>query len=1391
MKAIVPLNIAALRVSNADASGGTSAYAGRTALFEKLPYLSGTAQASTGDQIWRSLIAPAQDSLQQGIHLHWELPEAFKRGRSDPGSGRITFPAAPNRWLVARTLRIWNSTAKAYDPPQATAWVVESDYLTPDPPTRDDHGVLRLPISVPLQADGSSVPYQYQGRVVPAAHWDPDAAPPSNYLPYYRGADGQPLFLTSIGFTGPAFSGYYPECCSVFGFWDCFSDNATVFDAITHGVPIQFAVSYAVTGWLADAGTDPMPAIAAKTRTDYATYVDQCRTERVPVTRTPAQVYNDLAAHDLGWLFADDAIGYTLDGDGNLTALTAPDGAMCAGTLVDTVWNGAGPFLAAPGKSSGWSDTVEIAAGNTTAEAVAALVASQLPQPAGGQEPAILESYETLLEALQLGILRTLESDGNSLVALGRARHDEGFSSVDGGRVWTVRSTAAPGRPSSTELTLPLTLAEQLSLLNNAQQAYDLARERLVTVRQQLFMDWLVYVREYCQTGSANTLSDFLSSSGACELAEVVAAGEQAGIAEFTVDPKTGRTSISTDSAPTTLAGRLVAAHQVVADALAAVPGTGQHPAWELDAVPAPAYWMPTDPVLVIEGKRIEPSRRNGAGSTIGVRTDSELIGQLALTAAAGSWTVDAGQISDLAAVSAAVPAEVSTVLGEAALLDPLRSSELAGLTGASDPAGLGIGLAAAVGGQSPLDPPASPGLFAAVRTAPTRQQNPIQTVGTGADALSVTFTDATKTAYPPDPVGWNTQPALPEFSATRFDPYLPVWMAWTGSLDPLGQSGGSIRSYPGDTVTTQFSLDPTSLDFDYPAPATFTAGSSIRYTGEVVLSKTPMVSMVAQIDGYLDEFAVDSADPELTSARDDLAGKRVMAQTMDTFGLAQTLRQTIPQLPVMDLTQALDIPTSDIADATAATPADNWYDTSLNVLQPIGTGPQALGNFGPLRAGFLELAVLSLVDVFGQRLSLQTATQTSTGALTVRPSGPLSPAAGDTANAAKIYLPPRLLTPTRLEAHWLSASHNDDVPGVGGDFVETSDHPATSPVCGWFVPNHLDLSLMCYDADGAAVGSFQRIGSVLQYQTRAGNLANPHSSLDVDLATVNTHLADLMRFVSVQSAAFLTDLLATIDASNQFIAPGHAPEDVAVSILIGRPLAVVRTALGLSTSGGTLPVSQASAALDRATSESWFSYTDRQAGAGANLGGVDFGVTVGDHSDLDDGLVALLPEGAGASPYSVVYAASAPADAGPVLQQPGPDTVSFTANADQQTFTMLLDPRAGLHITSGILPTTTLQIPPDQYAQAMQQLCVTFTTRPVLGDQFGLRLPLPVEPGYLWSWVGPGAAPVALPISGQPDTPVYGHGPQVLTDGWLMLSPDPQATALNPAALDPTGGGE
>jgi hypothetical protein len=1391
MKAIVPVNVVALRVSNPDSTNVTPGpgFRGRTAAFDLLPHGAQATQASTGDTVWLPLTGGTPSvALQTGVHLHWELPDYFKRGRHNPDLGTIVFPAAPTRWLVVRSLSTYDQSSSTYGAPQNASWVVESDYVAPAPQP-DSHGIVRPAASVPLTALDGTTPYMFMGRVVDAASWDPADELPQDYLPHYNGPDGAQLYLTAIGFVGAAFPGYYPDCRSVFGFWDTFADVPGVYAAISQNNPIRFRISYTVIGWLPEAANDPLGTLAATVTSQYNNYVAQCAAQHIQVASTPADVFARVTSDQFGWQFSDGAISYTLAADQTIASLDVPDATLCAGVIQDVVFDLLNPsqqtpFLAAAQAGQPWTDQVQIAVGNTTVQAVSALVKSQLTAPGG---ESVLASYETLLDALQLGLLRDLEGQGNALVTLEQSLHAMAFSQVDGGHQWTIQTKAAPGSQVSVQLTLPLTLAEQLSTLTTAQLAYDQARSRIVQARQQLFMDWVIYVKQLSRKPpgtsvvDTNTLGGFLATSSAGEVRAVVGAATAAGLLHYQTDPDTGRiVGVSTTDAATTLAGQVVSAYQTVAAALATLPDD-----WALDAVPAAPFWLPTDPVLVMEGDRLEPVLRNGPTTTIAVRTDGELVGTLEIAAGPNGWTVAASGLPGLPGPPTSLPANeaAAAVIAESALLDPQYAAAVATVAGAPNPSVFAAAVTAAVGGQSPLDPPVTAGLYGTVHAVGyQRKPNPAQTVQTP-EQLNVTFTNAAKTALPPDAVGWNAQTALPEFGPARVDPFLPVWLTWQLRLDPLVRGPGGV--YGAGTLAQRFDLDADAIDLTYQVPANFTTGTPVSYHGEVVLSKKPFVSLTAQLDLYLAQFPNDDAGPELTQARDDLAGRKVMSQALDTFNLAQTLRTTIPQIPVMDLVRSPDPITTLIHNNAIATPGDSWYDTNFNALTAISTGLQAQYNNGPFRSGFLELTQLTIVDTFGQVMNLTTATTTQAGALQVTPANDLSPAAGDTVNAGKVYLPPRAIAPARVDAFWLSAAHNAAVPGITTDFTEVNDHPATSPVCGWIVPNHLDLSLAFYDADGSPIGSFGLEHGASVYRTRVGNTANLHDSLTLDigaagqpLLNVNAHVAQLMWFISGQSGGFLTDLMTTIESSDQFINPASFAQDVSLSVLIGRPLAIVRTAQSISTSGGVLPASQAdnttADALYQAVSNKWYDYAVRQANTCAGLNQVKVPVRLGDLTDIDDGLVAFLPEAAGPSPYSVVYSAAAPDNGKNGVVLPGPATVELTLNGPPLTFTAIVDPRAPVHVTTGVLPTVAMQIPPDQYLRAMQQLAVTFTTWPVLDGQLGLRIPLPAETGFSWSWVAPNQAPAPLSPQSAPDVPSYGYSPQRLLEGWLDLIPNP-----------------
>jgi hypothetical protein len=110
--------------------------------------------------------------------------------------------------------------------------------------------------------------------------------------------------------------------------------------------------------------------------------------------------------------------------------------------------------------------------------------------------------------------------------------------------------------------------------------------------------------------------------------------------------------------------------------------------------------------------------------------------------------------------------------------------------------------------------------------------------------------------------------------------------------------------------------------------------------------------------------------------------------------------------------------------------------------------------------------------------------------------------------------------------------------------------------------------------------------------------------------------------------------------------------------------------------------------------------------------------------------------------------------------------------------FTLICDPRAPVHVSTGVLPAAKLAIPPDQYSDAMRSLAVTFATYPLLRPARGMAVNVPAVAGFDWAWVGPGAA--AIPLTGANDAgrPIFGYTPQSLTEGWLQLTPQPPTHA-------------
>lgn len=1422
MNAIVPLNITALRVSPTDASNVVTGFKGRIANFDNMPFGGPSPITSTGDAVAQLL--ESNDSplatLNTGIHLHWELPDYFRKGVQAPGSSQIIFPQVPNRWLVTRYLNMYDSRTGTWSAATNHSWVIESDYISMTQ-LKDADGKIRPSVPVPLPVNpGFGVqPYRYMGRVVEAASW-PLNVTGDQYLSDYNDAEGKPCYLTSIGFLGPGFSSYYPDCCSVFGFCDRFLDNQTIYDAFKNKTPIQFKASYQVMGWIY--GADPLDNVSTIVTEQYETYVQNCHDQDVPVVRTPSDFFEAYALEHLNWAFNAAEITYTLDGDSNIETLNLPQKTICNGVMQEVVWDmleGAGTanFLGNPESPSApaiWTDDeISIAIGNTSIEALSALL--KYDNDNTGNEPDLLENYEYLLDALQLGLLNNIENDDNRLIGLDEALHSAGFARESGGLLWIVqqkpKDPSAPAQPvnSNTEINLPLTLAEELYLLNNAQKQYDMSRGALNLMRKQLYMDWYRYIKMYAggqesDNVTVNTLSAFLTTKGTGALDLVLKKGNDTGILSYikASDDSGAISGIQEPAGDTDSdAYKVWSIYNGFMEAMAAFPD------WQMLAVPAPAFWRPTDPVALIEGDRIQGVRRNGTAAQIAVRLSPAIINILSFLNAGNTFTVSTSDIASLPVLNPAIPCQedCQALSNEANLIIPSLAYAVANALqakgGSGNPA---VGsynnfvqaLMLVQGGLSGLETQqqSEGGLYEAIRTPGyIPADNPQQQISTPVD-MTVTFTNAADSGWIPDAVAWNTQLQYPDFGTERYDPFLPSSIVWNLSLDPLIRNENTYN-YDSGNITDYFALDSNAIDYEYNTGKPFTTNKPVEYDGSVVLSRKSTFSLLYQIDNYENNYPDDPANPDLTAIAENYRGRKILAQSMSGLNTAQLLRYYIPKVLVEDLTMgSRDSVTSAIKTAAiTGNPGDNWYDYGFNADAPVPTGPMALGNFGPVRSGFLAVNSLQIIDVFGQRMTISTPEVNPDGSLKVIAAMTMAPQPDDLAHANKVYLPPRIIAPSRLWFRWLSATYNDEVEGVDDDFVEMNTHPSTSPVCGWIMPNHLDNNLFFYNSDGTAIGSFGIEHDALTYRTRAGNPDNPSNLLSVDIGVpgqplVNEHVASFMWYVNDKSgpaphnSGFLQDLMMAILKSDKFISPDNFAQDGSLAVLIGRPLAIARSVVSVETAGNVLPLNQA----DTNAAAPWpmdinagrTAYADRQAYSSANAEAIQLPLRLGDLHNMDDGLIGYLIEQDGADPYGNgdFYAPAANAGGEHGVTAPSADTIELTLNAANRVFTFLLDPRASIHATTGVLPVEELSVPSDQYKDALSRLEMSFNALPVLKRAAQLTVPLPQQSGYVWSWVAPGNQEPQLPLAANAvnSNALWGYTPQTLLEGWLNLSPDP-----------------
>ncbi len=1290
--------------------------------FTRLPYFDGTRDinpdvANLSEEIVSQTFQNQNLLLKAGIHLHWALPDALTIGEHGPD--RTVFPPVPNRWMVTRRK---HSTIER-------RWVVESDYLYPIG-TGDSVGSIAFPL--PKKKD-TDPPFRFLGRKTDLDAWPPTESKAAYLKP-----------LTAVGYGEPALAAFYPNCHSVFGFHD---------DDYSDEIPA--GLQYEVVGWYSDAEQDPLAALwpltaglmldwpvfcltlAGPTRLPHVQRLWDLVTARFRRITGKAENANNISVADKAYILNELAMlferldfyqpqSFLMVGlpDAAQDILLKPSSAWSAaeiGILNKALLQASFPGCIKPvqellSDKFHWtvpateSPTAEpmqmscysrlsfnpsaetenpaaaaaentISVANSGTEALSALLAHSL----AGDHKLIIEEQ---LESVQL-LPRLKERKLDIGPKFREARHGKEFAAVRGGSLWTLRlerkstdlSENREQKDIKVEQELPAALATPLVRLNKQQHAYDYALGEIESMQRQTFSDWYKYM--LCAYPPEDSREDYPNIDEVREFIEVKDLEplekklRETGVLVVAQTQDGQVTGASSEGSLSSVAFRLAQSLNAFLSAVEVYNGKKEmqdsNSVYRLRPMAGPRYWQPNEPVVLMAGEAIQPSRRHGHDGKL--RDDGLLECHI--------LSLQGKNIADLLPEN---PEEISTQI------DAIETSAAEGH------------FAFSTWAVQPWNPFL---LEWQVEVYPRKDQSNLNPAAgsfspsfiTGNYNLEVNDTElgllpGKASVVKADSV-YTGRSILTPHSNIQLRDKLETYLI---QQIPADTKNGfySARTVPSENQNDTW----LRKNLDQLISWYVTQDSFLKefYASQRVAPRNQKVDWLLQNAGAFFEWALAQIESRpgqrevfqvaaLMLSYSKLTGLNCLAQALSGFNEALMMHKQTMQLQIEDPLGFEDY--------------QPFTERVRNAVQNnFRTAPQPLNDFNPIRTGILKIVQLRLIDTFGQARDLDVSKVTTIEKMRTPDNGNL------------VTLPPRLIQPARVNFRWLPAGEGED---------KAAGRPAHTPVCGWLLSNHLDNSLMVYDNNGHALGSIDE---------KARWRAAPGSDQAIDLAHIpNTHLKAMVTNILSLGESFVQNFISTIDSAMQTIDPENFAEHQALSLLMGRPVALVRATVDLEVQG--LPARHQGWNTFRLDLKR--NYRDSDA-----FVTVKFPIRIGEYQQLNDGLVGYWIEKEGGYEDNVFAAPQSNAVDDPHIRthRDGPLNFLQTINSAHHTLAMLIDPRGKVHATSGILPVKEIHIPPDQYAAALQQISVTFLSAPILSENDGIRLPLPAEPGFMWSWL-------------------------------------------------------
>lgn len=588
--------------------------------------------------------------------------------------------------------------------------------------------------------------------------------------------------------------------------------------------------------------------------------------------------------------------------------------------------------------------------------------------------------------------------------------------------------------------------------------------------------------------------------------------------------------------------------------------------------------------------------------------------------------------------------------------------------------------------------------------------------------------------------------------------PWNPLFMHWTIDYQELKNVDDQDVPvhFPEDVISSRFTLSEQRTDL---VERHSKLTRSAKYEGITILNPNAVESFTKLAKLYARKLVKNEA---ISQALQKVDATPVLSQTLSGFHDALMMKSGEMLFPFDD-PDADEIVTKLHQRINAFVGEFNRYKPTPNKF------------FNPLRAGKMEIDRIRVVDTFGQYRDIRPQTVYASKSLRLKKSDQTGLKKD---SKPEIFLPPRLVQESRILFRW--------IPGESQS-METNDYTASSPVCGWIAPNFINQSLLVYDAEGTPLGELHSWlhGSTV-FQSSPGK--SPEFTIRFDDAlsvsenmaiaipentVLRNYVASLIRLDEVS----MTQFMKTLDEGLSDVEPEKEQTATTQSLLVGRPVAIVRVHLQLELKG--LP----------AINQSWGSLAGdilnkkgNKSREYSNFNNIKFPVRLGNsklNNEYNDGLLGYYRIAAGGKDFNYNALYSYQADgSNQYIIDPHDSSLELAANGSAETLLVLMDPAGRLNVSSGILPKKSIEIPAVHYQDFMNSLEVSFLAAPVLhqpntdlqNSEDEIAIPVNEKADVDWSWLvkeKTGWRNKKL----SPESPEkLSPFPMIISEGWLRL---------------------